>query len=252
MKNYIVNNFKAINSQYAVGQLSTCIDLEGCSLEATMFEKYPSISPYTYCANNPMKYVDPTGETLRFGTTDANEAFKSLLTSFKGVNEDNYKNVFFMNSKIEFNNLYNSRYGITKQDFKDNYFNITGEKIKGKNLKNAYNIYKAMSSLKTVEIEAAQDGGTDFVYKASTQKRTQFKDLPDYEDSKNNNLNYKTFWNAKSFGDEFNKNKKLLFIPNTESKYEIGTFIINGNVVNSISEKKKIILNIINNYDFNE
>ena len=26
-----------------------------------MFEKYPSISPYTYCANNPMKYVDPTG-----------------------------------------------------------------------------------------------------------------------------------------------------------------------------------------------
>ncbi|MFA5639611.1 MAG: RHS repeat-associated core domain-containing protein [Bacteroidales bacterium] len=28
-----------------------------------MFEKYPSISPYTYCANNPMKFVDPTGET---------------------------------------------------------------------------------------------------------------------------------------------------------------------------------------------
>jgi RHS repeat-associated protein len=26
-----------------------------------MFEKYPSISPYTYCANNPMKFVDPTG-----------------------------------------------------------------------------------------------------------------------------------------------------------------------------------------------
>ncbi|NLD50242.1 MAG: RHS repeat-associated core domain-containing protein, partial [Clostridiaceae bacterium] len=26
-----------------------------------MFEKYPSISPYTYCANNPLKFVDPTG-----------------------------------------------------------------------------------------------------------------------------------------------------------------------------------------------
>jgi len=62
MKDYVVNNFKAINSQYAVGQLSTCIDLEGCSLKTMMFEKYPSISPYTYCANNPMKYVDPTGE----------------------------------------------------------------------------------------------------------------------------------------------------------------------------------------------
>ncbi|MDY0015932.1 MAG: hypothetical protein RBS13_06945 [Bacteroidales bacterium] len=30
-------------------------DLEGCSLETMMFEKYPSISPYTYCANNPVR-----------------------------------------------------------------------------------------------------------------------------------------------------------------------------------------------------
>ncbi|MBP7101650.1 MAG: hypothetical protein KBA86_00220 [Bacteroidales bacterium] len=62
MKNYIVNNFKAINSQYTVGQLSIGIDLEGCSLKAMMFEKYPSISPYTYCANNPVMFVDPTGK----------------------------------------------------------------------------------------------------------------------------------------------------------------------------------------------
>jgi murein DD-endopeptidase MepM/ murein hydrolase activator NlpD len=27
-----------------------------------MFEKYPSISPYTYCANNPVILVDPDGE----------------------------------------------------------------------------------------------------------------------------------------------------------------------------------------------
>ena len=27
-----------------------------------MFEKYPTISFYVYCANNPMKFVDPTGE----------------------------------------------------------------------------------------------------------------------------------------------------------------------------------------------
>jgi RHS repeat-associated protein len=30
-----------------------------------MFEKYPSISPYTYCANNPMKFVDPTGKAIK-------------------------------------------------------------------------------------------------------------------------------------------------------------------------------------------
>ena len=44
MKDYVVNNFKATYSQYAMGQLFTCIDLEECSLKTMMFEKYPSIS----------------------------------------------------------------------------------------------------------------------------------------------------------------------------------------------------------------
>jgi RHS repeat-associated protein len=38
-----------------------------------MFEKYPSISPYTYCANNPMKYVDPTGMEAGSPSTHTDE-----------------------------------------------------------------------------------------------------------------------------------------------------------------------------------
>ena len=54
--------YKATLSQYALPpSLPIWEDLEVCILETMMFEKYPSISPYTYCANNPMKYVDPDG-----------------------------------------------------------------------------------------------------------------------------------------------------------------------------------------------
>ncbi len=81
MKEYIVNNFKATNYQYAMGQLSTCIDLEGCSLKTMMFEKYPSISPYTYCGNNPVMFVDMNGREIIF--SGEKEHRKAAFKEFK-------------------------------------------------------------------------------------------------------------------------------------------------------------------------
>ena len=53
--------YNGINLQNAVQpSLPNWGDLEGWSRDP-MFEKYPSISPYTYCSNNPVGYVDPTG-----------------------------------------------------------------------------------------------------------------------------------------------------------------------------------------------
>ena len=41
-----------------------------------MSDKYPSISPYAYCAWNPVKLVDPDGEDIYIGTYSDNKARK--------------------------------------------------------------------------------------------------------------------------------------------------------------------------------
>jgi RHS repeat-associated protein len=52
-----------------------------------MFEKYPSISPYTYCSNNPVIFVDPTGKSI----SEFDEAGNYLRTT-----KDNwFHNTFF-------------------------------------------------------------------------------------------------------------------------------------------------------------
>jgi len=77
--------YKATLSQYALPpSLPSWGDLEGCSLKTMMFEKYPSISPYTYCANNPMKYVDPTGEEIDV-TFLPQEVRNKLITSLNKI-----------------------------------------------------------------------------------------------------------------------------------------------------------------------
>ena len=48
-----------------------------------MSGKYPSLSPYTYCANNPVKLVDPNGEEVWIIGEQFEAAFNSLQ---KGTN----------------------------------------------------------------------------------------------------------------------------------------------------------------------
>lgn len=84
-----------------------------------MADKYPNISPYAYCAWNPMKLVDPNGDTLRvinkkgdflFSLDDnstrinkitAKELYDNGIQWFE-PNADNYMPLLTINSEINY------------------------------------------------------------------------------------------------------------------------------------------------------
>ena len=67
-----------------------------------LFEKYPTFTPYAYCVNNPIKYVDPTGEDieLNFFMGKNNERSKELFTYIINYGLQGQFEVYYTKGKI--------------------------------------------------------------------------------------------------------------------------------------------------------
>ena len=59
--------YSYFGSRYYSSDLSIWLSVD------PMSDKYPSLSPYTYCANNPIKLVDPNGEEIWIVGEDGNK-----------------------------------------------------------------------------------------------------------------------------------------------------------------------------------
>ena len=90
-----------------------------------MMDKYPSISPYTYCAWNPVKLVDPDGRDTSYNNLDGKQQFvkkggseiNMIIVTRKNVDEKSFNKggyyAFDVND-IDFNrmdNMYNGSAG---------------------------------------------------------------------------------------------------------------------------------------------
>ncbi|MGI6291424.1 MAG: RHS repeat-associated core domain-containing protein [Bacteroidales bacterium] len=58
-----------------------------------LFEKYPSISPYCYTANNPLKYVDPSGEDWYRSDESGSVFWKEGNANFVDKNGEKFRNI---------------------------------------------------------------------------------------------------------------------------------------------------------------
>ena len=60
----VETGYSYFGSRYYSSDLSIWLSVD------PMSDKYPSLSPYTYCANNPIKLVDPNGEEIEVTAND--------------------------------------------------------------------------------------------------------------------------------------------------------------------------------------
>ena len=75
-----------------------------------MADKYPSISPYAYCAWNPVKLVDPDGKDTVFVDDEARKTFNSVYANIyqrlndlesRNISDDEYSNLMEMKAVLD-------------------------------------------------------------------------------------------------------------------------------------------------------
>ncbi len=83
-----------------------------------MSDKYPSLSPYAYCAWNPVKLVDPSGDTCKF----ASDVEKAYIMQLLNPENEKYSKAFadvFQDLEIaEYTYFFESWYGDESADGK--------------------------------------------------------------------------------------------------------------------------------------
>jgi len=76
--------FSYFGSRYYNSDLSIWLSVD------PMSDKYPSLSPYTYCANNPIKLVDPNGEDYEVVVDDQNKTI-TIIAIYYTSNDNKEK-----------------------------------------------------------------------------------------------------------------------------------------------------------------
>jgi RHS repeat-associated protein len=144
-------------------------------------EKYYPISSYAYCADNPLKFIDPNGKTIKPTNEDSDNAFNKLLASFAG--KDNIVKLFNIvgggdEPGLEHDNeytTYNDKRSET-QFLKD----AKKLKVSKEKMPAALIIFKALKSSKVLELDMWKSAEQATTYDNGKQETIVKPELPGF------------------------------------------------------------------------
>ncbi len=89
-------------------------------------DKYPSISPYAYCAWNPLKFVDPGGDSLMM----TKEAWETQLEAFKKVLGEGNVPFYYdeQTQKVGYNADFEGEYDEDQKEIINRYITMINDK----------------------------------------------------------------------------------------------------------------------------
>ncbi len=197
-----------LQSRYYDPEVGRFINLDDTGMAIAKIGDCLGANLYDYCDNNPIKYIDPTGELsiggkLVFVATSFYVAYKSSLCAqlFVSGFTGNSKKV---TNSSSFKKLLNSR--LQKSTAIQEYLNIAisgASRRSKKSYSNTYNInfYNYKNNISDVDLFLSVGGGCNITFSI---KETNKKDKKGYKiydvtlEMKNDSFDFNDYWNDKT------------------------------------------------------